>query len=241
MLLGHMFLQKSRSKLPRLANSTRPSYRLPCPPEGRKAARPSPEQNPQCSQLQVSYASGPAAIANLTRSAYEKKENYLTQSFPGMITSVLNMDDFHKNQHPLLRRNLYVYSTLDERKSSAVDPNLAACAHMYHSDRESVWGMVRNFDLLDVLDFAASLSHTIIFHAGPDRLAFQGKEGRRWFYLETGADRLADGRGLHQGRIFDASGYHVASTLQDGAIRLSSKSANDMAERQRKLQISVKL
>jgi acyl-CoA thioesterase II len=180
-------------------------------------------------------------ISNLTRAAYEKKENYLTQSFPGMITSVLNMDDFHKDQHPLLRRNLYVYSTLNEKTSSPIDPNLEACAHMYHSDRESVWGIVRNFELLDVLDFAASLSHTIVFHGGPDRLGFQGTEGRRWFYLETGADRLADGRGLHQGKIFDASGYHVASTMQDGAIRLSSKSANDMAERQRKLQISVKL
>jgi acyl-CoA thioesterase II len=179
----------------------------------------------------------------LPRAAYAMKENYIVKSFPGMITSVLNMEEFHKNQHPLLRRNLYIYSTLDEKKLLPIDPNLEACAHMYHSDRESVWGIVKNFDLLDVLDFAASLSHTIVFHAGPDKLGFRGAEGRRrWFYLETGADRLADGRGLHQGKIFDESGYHVASTMQDGAIRLSSKGdSNDMVERQRKLQINGKL
>jgi acyl-CoA thioesterase len=153
-----------------------------------------------------------------------------------MITSVLDMDDFHQKQPPLSRRNLYVYSSLDNKKSSPPDPNLEACAHMYHSDRESVWGMVRQFELLDVLDFAASLSHTIIFHAGPDKLSFRGKEGQRWFYLETGAERLADGRGLHQGKIYDADGYHVASTMQDGAIRLRNLGSNDMAERQNKLQ-----
>jgi len=157
-----------------------------------------------------------------------------------MITSVLPLEESHKGIEPIKRENIYVYSTLYDDNSD-IDANLDACAHMYHSDRESVWGMVRQFELLDVLDSAASLSHTVIFHTGADQIIFRDDQGRKFFYLETKCERMSDGRGLHEGRIFDANGNHVATTQQDGAIRLRWKNNEDKESRIQMLESGSKL
>jgi len=140
----------------------------------------------------------------------------------------------HKQLAPLDRHNLYIFSTIYS-EDSPVDPNLDACAHLYHSDRESIWSILRQYELLDILDAASSLSHTVIFHAGAaDRLSFKGKDGkRRWFYQETWSKRMSDARSLHEGRIYDASGYHIASTMQDGAIKLKKTGAEEFRRREK--------
>jgi hypothetical protein len=160
-----------------------------------------------------------------------------------MFTSVLPTQDLHQATEPIERENIYVYSSLydDDTTLDPIDANLDACAHMYHSDRESVWGMVRQYDLLDVLDSAASLSHTIIFHTGADQTVFRDSKGRRFFYLETGCKRLSDGRGLHEGKIYDAEGNHVATTQQDGAIRLRWKDEDAKKARLKNLEAGSKL
>jgi Thioesterase-like superfamily len=148
------------------------------------------------------------------------QEPCYSSAFAGVYTSILDFDKVHKQLSPLNRHNLYIFSTIYD-DNSPFDPNLDACAHLYHSDRESVWSILRQFDLLDVLDVASSLSHTVVFHAGADKLRFRGEDGKRkWFYQETWSKRLSDARSLHEGRIYDGNGYHVASTMQDGAIRL---------------------
>lgn len=151
---------------------------------------------------------------------------------------MLLTEELHKKQEAIARENIYAYSSVYDDDEPR-DANLDACAHAYHSDRESVWGIVRQFGLLDVLDSAASLSHTVTFHTGAEQIAFRNEDGsRRYFYLETGCERLADGRGLHQGRIFDESGNHVATTLQDGAIRLRWKDEAIKKERIKRLEAS---
>jgi len=174
------------------------------------------------------------------RAAYTSGGVSLTTAFPGMITSILPIEAHHQKTNPIKRQNLYVYSSIEDG-SFTKNPNLDACAHLYHSDRESVWGIVRQYELLDTLDSAASLSHTVVFHSSPDQIRFNKGGTRNWFYLETGSERVSDGRGLHQGRIYDEDGNHIATTMQDGGIRLSKLSEEDIKERERKLNLPGKL
>jgi acyl-CoA thioesterase len=160
-------------------------------------------------------------------------EPCFTPFFAGVYTSILDFEKVHKHQAPLDRQNLYIFSTIYEDAEPA-DPNLDACAHLYHSDRESIWAILRQYELLDVLEVASSLSHTVIFHAGSEKLRFRGGEGaRKWFYQETWSQRVSDGRSLHEGRIYDGDGYHVASTMQDGAIKLKPIGAKGFREREK--------
>jgi acyl-CoA thioesterase len=156
-----------------------------------------------------------------------------TSGFAGVYTSVLDFEKVHKQLSPLDRHNLYIFSTIYDDNSPS-DPNLDACAHLYHSDRESIWSILRQYELLDVLDVASSLSHTVIFHAGADKLGFRDSEGKRkWFYQETWSKRLSDARSLHEGRIYDGNGYHVASTMQDGAIKLKPIGTEELRKREK--------
>lgn len=160
-------------------------------------------------------------------------EPCFTNAFAGVYTSILNFEKVHKKLEPLDRHNLYIFSTVYDDDSPS-DPNLEACAHLYHSDRESIWSILRQYELLDVLDVASSLSHTVVFHAGADKLKFRGPEGRRrWFYQETWSKRLSDARSLHEGRIYDGNGYHVASTMQDGAIKLKPVGTEGFRKREK--------
>jgi acyl-CoA thioesterase II len=171
------------------------------------------------------------------RAAYESGEPSLTNTFPGMLTSILPFEALHSEQKDIIhRRNVYIYTANENEQSPSQDPNLHAAAHMYHSDRESVWGILRQYELFDVMDAAASLSHTVIFHAGPEKLRFRDDNGnKRWFYLETGSKRLSEGRALHKGKIYDQDGNHVATTMQDGSLRLKFKSIQQKEERQEHL------
>lgn len=76
---------------------------------------------------------------------------------------------------------------------------------------------------------AATLCHTVVFHTGRQALAMDGgdkiegqkgkERGERWFCQESWSDRAEDDRGMHHSRIWDESGRHVATTMQDGLIR----------------------
>ncbi|TID18882.1 Thioesterase/thiol ester dehydrase-isomerase [Venturia nashicola] len=149
-------------------------------------------------------------------------EPFIKTGFAGVYTTIFDYPQEQQQLAPLDRHNLYVFSTIGD-DDSPPDPNLDACAHLYHSDRESIWSMFHQYELSDIVDVGSSLSHTVIFHAGAEKLRFKGDGGkRRWFYQETWCKRVGDGRGMHEGRIYDENGCHVASTMQDGAIKLKS-------------------
>jgi hypothetical protein len=119
--------------------------------------------------------------------------------------------------------------------------NLHAIAHLYASDRNSLFIAPNHLDLPRDYTRMASLSHTVIFHVGIEDLllsdeppeddprAFptakesgRGEKGgeRKWYVQESWVGRVAGGRAQHMSRIWDPErGLHVASTMQDGLVR----------------------
>jgi acyl-CoA thioesterase len=104
-----------------------------------------------------------------------------------------------------------------------------------------MWAIIRQYNLFDKLNGAASLMHTVVFHTGLDDIQFRKNGKRQWYYHETWSKRIGDGRVLHEGSIYDASGNHLISTMQDGAIRLKWDSDEELAERQNKIMNDSKL
>lgn len=161
--------------------------------------------------------------------------------FPGLKISVLPLERVHKNKRPLDRKNLYFFRANIE-PSVEPDYNLEACAHLFHSDRESIWSILRQYELLDILEVASSLSHTVIFHVGGEELSFHDQQGReRWFFQETQSKRVSDGRALHEGKIYNRAGLMVASTMQDGAIKLKPMNGAEVKRREKRLNNPPKL
>ena len=109
--------------------------------------------------------------------------------------------------------------------------NLYACAHLYASDKNSLFVITTALDLEERFTQMASLSHTVVFHTNGEALRmidWKSREGgratrKKWFVQEAGTSRSGDNRGLHESRIWGPEGTLVASTLQDGMIRVSDK------------------
>ena len=68
----------------------------------------------------------------------------------------------------------------------------------------------------------ASLSHTVILHADSKELDMIDRSTGKahWFCQEAWAGGSRHGRGLHETRMWREDGLHVASTIQDGMVRL---------------------
>jgi acyl-CoA thioesterase II len=165
----------------------------------------------------------------------------VTPFFPGVLTSALQLDLLHSQQRPIDRTNLYFFTAHTE-PSADPDYNLEACAHLYHSDRESIFAIVKSYELSDLLEVASSLSHTVVFHVPGDEISFHDKTGRkRWFYHETKSKRISDGRALHEGKIYNRDGILVASTMQDGAFKLKPMSEAEKKRREKRLNNPPKL
>lgn len=122
--------------------------------------------------------------------------------------------------------------------------NLSICAHLYASDRESLYLATRSLGLREAVGAGgarsalASISHSVVLHDLGDGVVFPdaevGDERERWFCQEVRTDRWADGRVLVHGRIFDVdTGRHVASTMQDGILKVDF-GGEEEAERARK-------
>ncbi|KAH8645840.1 thioesterase-like superfamily-domain-containing protein [Xylariales sp. PMI_506] len=168
-------------------------------------------------------------------------QTHISPNFSGLLTSVVPLESINNGRRPLDREGLYFFSANLE-PSLDPDYNLEACAHLFHSDRESIWSIIRSYELLDILDVGSSLSHTVIFHVGGEELSFNDKQGRkRWFYQETESKRIGDGRVLHQGKIYNREGVLVASSMQDGALKLKKMTEAEVKERERRLNTPPKL
>lgn len=147
---------------------------------------------------------------------FTAKQNY-TYSFPGLDMWRVDMSDFNKAKLPADYRQLTYYrpiGTLPER-----DYNLHACAHLYASDRNSCFIISNAVGIGDQVSAMASLSHSVVFHVSSKDLSFKEDE---WWCQEAWTPRSGGGRGMHESRIWDQSGVHVASTWQDGLVRRGS-------------------
>lgn len=158
-----------------------------------------------------------------------RAETGFNDAFPGLEARKVGMDAYNKNRHPLDRRQLILYRTLGAVDE---DPNMHLCAHLYASDRNSLYIVANHFDVGDLYTQMGSLVHTVVFHSGMKELLFGPSTARRawlddsrgrWFCKEDSSDRVATGRGLFHSKVWAPDGTHVISILQDGMIRVTKK------------------
>lgn len=134
----------------------------------------------------------------------------------------------YNESRPLLeRKQLQFYAVIGDMPSIRQDPNLHACAYLYASDRSSLFGVTNLLDIGDDYMQMASLAHTVILHVNPEgmntiKTPTSGGSGneKNWFCQEAWCARNGVGRAVHESKIWDDEGNHIATTMQDGLIRL---------------------
>ncbi|WPG99445.1 Hypothetical protein R9X50_00225900 [Acrodontium crateriforme] len=185
-----------------------------------------------------------------------RRETGINDDFPGLESPKPDMSAYNASRSPLERRQLIFYRAIGEIPLD--EPNLHLCAHLYASDRNSLYHVANHFDVGDVWTQMGSLVHATVFHSPIEELLFRPsfrEEGReemhdgegRWFVKEDYATRLADGRGMFNSRMWNADGKHIATLMQDGMIRYTKKAQPTedelkvLAERKKGWKPAVKL
>jgi acyl-CoA thioesterase II len=139
------------------------------------------------------------------------KYNY---TFPGLEMRRVDMSSFNEGKSPADYRQLTYYHPIGTLPET--DYNLHACAHLYASDRNSCFIISNAVGMGDEINAMASLSHSVVFHVSSKDLMLRERE---WWCQEAWTPRSGGGRGMHESRIWDQRGVHVASTWQDGLVR----------------------
>ncbi|KAK8232402.1 thioesterase-like superfamily-domain-containing protein [Phyllosticta capitalensis] len=147
-------------------------------------------------------------------------------AFPGLSLRKVDMAPYNQDHRgPLERRQLQFYSTTGEMPPVTEEPNLHACAHLYACDRNSLFLIPNHLDVGDDYRQMASLSYSVVFHVSSKEMAMQVKEGeKRWFCQEARISRTGGNRGLHVSRLWSPDGRHIATTWQDGLVRIGKPS-----------------
>lgn len=186
------------------------------------------------------------------------KKNH--DAFPGLQCRKVDMREWNSTRHPMERRQLIFYRMIfdrekgekeEEEEGMGMNMNMQLCAHLYASDRNSLFIVANLFDLGDLFTNMSSLSHTVIFHAEEGEMRFGSSTsssaktttstttkrtkspfhkannnnnddgGGRWFCMEVFGSRIHGGRAVHNCRIFNDEGTHIATCMQDGLIRFA--------------------
>lgn len=186
------------------------------------------------------------------------KKNH--DAFPGLQCRKVDMREWNATRHPMERRQLIFYRMIFDREKGekeeedqgmGMNMNMQLCAHLYASDRNSLFIVANLFDLGDLFTNMSSLSHTVIFHAEEGEMKFGSASassktsttttttttkrtkspfhkannndggGGRWFCMEVFGSRIHGGRAVHNCRIFNDEGTHIATCMQDGLIRFA--------------------
>lgn len=175
-------------------------------------------------------------------------------AFPGLQCRKVDMREWNATRHPMERRQLIFYRVIFDREEEKekeeegmnMNMNMQLCAHLYASDRNSLFIVANLFDLGDLFTNMSSLSHTVIFHAEEGEMRFGSSAsasktttsttkrtkspfhkannndgGGRWFCMEVFGSRIHGGRAVHNCRIFNDEGTHIATCMQDGLIRFA--------------------
>lgn len=159
--------------------------------------------------------------------------------FPGLVSKTLETDkDYNKERHPLDRRALSCFQVIGDMPPYDEAPNLHIAGYLYASDRNSLFSVARHLGVDENYGKMASLSHSVTLHNVGEAMSLVDRSGKpRWLYQEAWTDRMGDGRGVHQSRMYTDTDMHVATTLQDGLIRLQFDPEEDeKRERQRNLE-----
>lgn len=171
----------------------------------------------------------PVPGADFSRYLDMTKEQGEMQTYIGLDTRKVDMTPHNKPLDPLDRRQLLFYRA-DGALGPEMNPNLHACAHLYASDINSLFIVANLLDISDVFTAAASISHNVIFHVPVGDLLMEKEVGdgerKLWYCKEDWTTRAADGRCMHHGRLVGPGGRHVASTVQDGVMRMPRTKAD---------------
>ncbi|KAF2166864.1 hypothetical protein M409DRAFT_66413 [Zasmidium cellare ATCC 36951] len=158
-----------------------------------------------------------------------RKETGENDKFPGLQCHKVDMSRYNKDKHPIDRRQLIFYRTIGDMPA---DPNLHLAAHLYSSDRNSLYIVANNYGVGDYWTQMSSLCHTVIFHSPMEALLFKPSSGQqselndptgRWFAFEGGGDRMGSGRAVFNCRLWNNEGIHVATAVQDGLLRFTKR------------------
>ncbi|KXT16706.1 hypothetical protein AC579_5261 [Pseudocercospora musae] len=164
---------------------------------------------------------------------------------PALHLRQANMSTYNSSLKPIDRRSLAFYSLRGKIPRTSEYANLHAIAHLFASDRNSLFVIPRHLGVGMELKRTASLSHTVIFHVHLDQMLMgdeppgrnskspptenwgdgeADEEGRKWYVQESWMTRAGGGRGLHHSRIWEPeTGVHVATTIQDGLVRFAER------------------
>ncbi|GIZ39716.1 hypothetical protein CKM354_000308900 [Cercospora kikuchii] len=160
-----------------------------------------------------------------------REETGYNDKFPGLECRKVDMSAFNKDKHPLDRRQLIFYRTIGDMPS---DENMHLCAHLFASDRNSLYIVANHFGLGDYFTSMSSLVHTVIMHSPPPATLFGSKtspghqrsplddKSGRWFCMESWGSRVSSGRAVYNCRIWNSKGEHIATAMQDGLIRYAA-------------------
>ena len=105
--------------------------------------------------------------------------------------------------------------------------NLFACAHLYASDKNSLFIIPRAIGEPDGWQSVASLSIHVIFHKHGESIRMlksddEDATGRnlknKWFLQESSTSRSGENRGLFEQRIWTEDGTLLATVMQDAII-----------------------
>ena len=167
--------------------------------------------------------------------------------FAGIEARKVKMDRYNAmvraTEHPDRYRHLHFYrllglpdesregkgKTQEQIKQSDEEgeyDNLHICAHLYASDRNSLFLIARALGRTSDITRIASLSHTVIIHTHKPAMktidwGLETAQPRaKWFTIEASTSRSGENRVLHQGQIWAPDGTLIATTLQDGLLRV---------------------
>ena len=155
------------------------------------------------------------------------KNGHPNDKFPGLTMKRVDMSAFNDPREPLDRRQLIFYKPIGELPP---DFNLHMCAHLYASDRNSLFIVANHLGVGGSFSQMGSLTHTVTFHAPLSDLRLESKESWKhpqgnWFCKEDRTDRASVGRADFHSRVFSPDGVHVMSIMQDGMVRIGERPA----------------
>lgn len=134
--------------------------------------------------------------------------------FPGLDIRKVNMTAFNTSKSPEDHRQLLYYRPYGLLRKDL--PNLHACAHLYASDRNSLFLISNSVGFGDQVGKMGTLSHSVMFHVNSEDLLLSEQD---WWCQEAWTSRSGGGRGMHESHIWRNDEILIASTWQDGLVR----------------------
>ncbi|KAJ5902074.1 hypothetical protein N7495_002602 [Penicillium taxi] len=175
-----------------------------------------------------------------------KQGKFEEMMFPGLDVRKVNMEDYNNNtgiqQNPERYRQLTQYrlkgspdedctatlAQVKEREFAGKYDNLYACAHMYSSDKNSLFLIPRALGIKRWADMS-SLTLMVVVHTHGKPLRMIDWDGvtedkselpMKWFIQEGWTPQSGENRAVHESHLWSPEGTLIATSLQDSMLRL---------------------